>query len=263
MWRFNYTPDSNALYHYGVKGMKWGIRKESYDSNPRLRSGYTIKKGSTIQNISYKDPREIRSGYSPIYAATTKKDKLNYKGFYSDFLSDFGDSDTNVYANAFTVNKNLKVASQKEAVEEFKNMVRENPKKYAKAFAKAGAGQTILSSLFAPLGMIKKHQTYKKYKEASEEFLDNEGYANFVQLMGTTNKKTGKIREDYYKRLSDKGYGAIFDAYDINTEVADEPIIIINPSDSLSNRKSIVLSQNDINKAMHEYVKMEEDDDKK
>ena len=27
MWQYNYTPDSNELYHYGVPGMRWGHRK--------------------------------------------------------------------------------------------------------------------------------------------------------------------------------------------------------------------------------------------
>ena len=52
----------NELYHYGVKGMRWGVRKEVYDSSSRsrkkeIRKKYyktpegRIKKATTIGTI--------------------------------------------------------------------------------------------------------------------------------------------------------------------------------------------------------------------
>ena len=249
MWRYNYT--STALVHYGVKGMKWGIRKDKYESNEHFQKGYELKKGDVIQNISVNTPRTVRKGYTPIYGAVTKKDKANYKGFYSNWLG--GDK---IYDNALIVNKNLKVASQKDAADEFAKMISEDTKGYGKALAKAGAGQTIPSLLFAPLGAIRRHSIAKKYREAGEDWVKKEGYAKFNQLMNTDDKNYAPIREKYFKRLSDKGYGAIFDTNDVNTDYADEPIILINPSRDVVNGKSVVLSQNDIDNAFSEYEKL-------
>ena len=38
MWKYNYTPSSDDIMHYGVQGMRWGHRKKYYTSNGTLNS---------------------------------------------------------------------------------------------------------------------------------------------------------------------------------------------------------------------------------
>lgn len=40
MWTYNETPE---LYHYGVKGMKWGVRKKSYDPTATVKKSKKTK----------------------------------------------------------------------------------------------------------------------------------------------------------------------------------------------------------------------------
>ena len=49
MWTYNY----NELYHHGVPGMKWGIRKVRYAIGGRVTNGSNTL-GSVIRNIARK-----------------------------------------------------------------------------------------------------------------------------------------------------------------------------------------------------------------
>ena len=59
MWNYNYF---NELYHYGVKGMKWGVRKDRGYSYKVNNGRLTMKKGSNLHRVTAR-PNESNSGY--------------------------------------------------------------------------------------------------------------------------------------------------------------------------------------------------------
>ena len=44
MWRYNQTPSSDELYHYGVLGMKWGRKKSPSNKSPTTKKQTPLNK---------------------------------------------------------------------------------------------------------------------------------------------------------------------------------------------------------------------------
>lgn len=64
MWKYNETPYSDELYHYGVKGMKWGVRKSDYKAMSRVDRKITRQLHKLNQKVGYKS---LKKDYRSIY----------------------------------------------------------------------------------------------------------------------------------------------------------------------------------------------------
>lgn len=72
---FTYEDGSQALAHFGVKGMKWGIRKKKREYLPDAKRVAKLKKAADKANARYK----AKGGRINKFRAKTAKNRLEYE----------------------------------------------------------------------------------------------------------------------------------------------------------------------------------------
>lgn len=161
LWSYNYLPCSeNELYHHGIKGMKWGVRRyQNPDGSLTLQgqrrygidNSRTLKKGTEIQNISRRQLDSSSKKANRIFGAYTESDKKEYVDMMGNFQYE-----SRGYKNSFVVKKDIKIASEKEAVKTMAEMFKENPKYVSDMMAKA------YNAVNVPILFTKKGKSFEK-----------------------------------------------------------------------------------------------------
>lgn len=134
-----YIKYTDELYHHGIKGQRWGIRRYqnpdgSLTAEGQKRYGIsdtTIKKGTKIGSVStYMSSKMYQENGRPMYAYALKdkRDRKVYKGPFSQYLYSRGA--LIVAEHKYKVIKDLKMPSKQQRVDEFKNLY--NDKKFKK-----------------------------------------------------------------------------------------------------------------------------------
>ena len=170
------------LYHYGVKGMKWGVRK----SEAERVASYTNREIGTITKRRMREvDRENRT--------ITKREKR-----YDDVLSKYGQSPksqkaANSYANAI-FNKEYKQRIAQAEIEKLKDYKLSDVKKEQKAVGQAYAvsalatigSATLATAIGAPFYMISVPDI--KGVKTSQRIDNDTMESIYVQALKETNK---------------------------------------------------------------------------
>lgn len=188
---------NNALVHYGVKGMKWGVRKEDSD-----RSGdYIFKKGSRFGRVSL-SPLDWTYDNKK-YLSTSRSDQEKWEDYLGSRYALRGRDTYNIGYKAI---KDIKIMSGTNSGKKFVEM-QMNDKNFAK-------------------------QAYEDVKWAMNNFGSTDKIPNDpaeqLSYAIAAQTKTGK---DFAQRIIQEGYGGVEDVHGRN--VAENPVIVYDPDRNL------------------------------
>lgn len=237
------------LEHYGVPGMKWGVRKTAGGSAKKGDSDIVLKKNTKIVNVSMNKARDVTG---PIYGAHLQKDVLNYRGNYAYDLKAFKGADK-VFSNAFTVKADMNVAGRKTQIEAFKKLWESDKETMAKALAESQKDMKFSAAFNARVLKLDRTDAYqKKMMSRGEKWVATKGTQEFNASLGTEGSKP--VAKQYFKELEKRGYNAVLDLNDVKQYGSDEPILVFNPKKSVKKHSAVELTEKDVSRAADAYA---------
>ena len=207
----------NELYHHGIKGQKWGVRRYqnsdgtlTAEGKRRYASGddYTIPKNSKFYRTAFNNP----NGYNPkrgrVYVSTNTEDNNAWEKIFREEYAGYP-----LYSVTMKSVKDIKVAGTTALGEAWYKKMSDDPE-----FTNQVISDLVYTKLRFNLNVLN-----------SED--GSFGYGDFAKTLGYGTKSAN----DFFKEMGDMGYDAISDYFGRN--VSEEPLILLDADKSIAKVK--------------------------
>ena len=246
--------NSDTLTHHGVKGMKWGVRKDEYGPSQslhrtKLEAKY-LRKGMSQLEAETKAAGRIKTekmlagavGVAVIGGAAYKANVEKGKYFTGVDLKKGSElKNVNPFGEKINTDRRLYATFLDKDTKKYEGMLAEAYRKNGRGTTKNrfGGNQEVFRTLLTTTEDIKapsQHEAkklYKEFKKANPNLAMADTYKQFnMDLVGEGIQANSK----FYDFMKGKGYNAILDMNDqyVSGYNTSKPLIIFNAKSSLA-----------------------------